>query len=226
MEAIVLAGGLGSRLRKIVADVPKPMAPINGRPFLEILLSQLAKNNFNRVIISIGYMGQVIKNHFSSNFMNMDIVYVHEDAPLGTGGGVRLAMEKIAQDHVYIFNGDTFLNLEVDRVESQWRQNKNPIIIARKVEDTSRFGRLLIKENSVIGFDEKSIDGPGMINAGCYVLNRGQLFDFKLGNAFSLEKDYLAKQVVRSKFDVFITKGEFIDIGVPDDYLRSQLMLS
>jgi D-glycero-alpha-D-manno-heptose 1-phosphate guanylyltransferase len=225
MEAIVLAGGQGTRLREIVADVPKPMAPINGRPFLELLLSQLAKNNFKRVIISIGYMGSAIRKHFNDNFMGMDISYVQEDVPLGTGGGVKLAMEKVMLDHVYIFNGDTFLDLEVNLVELQWEKNKRPIIIARKIENTSRYGTLLLKENSVIGFNEKSIDGPGMINAGCYVLKRNQLSMYQSDVAFSLEQDYLAKEVSKSTFDVFITKGKFIDIGVPDDYMRAQFEL-
>jgi D-glycero-alpha-D-manno-heptose 1-phosphate guanylyltransferase len=221
MEAIVLAGGFGTRLRQVVSDVPKPMAPIAGRPFLEILLSQLALKNFKRVILSIGYMGEIIKDHFKDKYMDMDLVYVEEKTPLGTGGAVRFAMDKVVENHVYVFNGDTFLDLEVHHVEEKWKHNKNPIIIARLLKDTARYGRLTIKNEIVTGFSEKGVEGPGYINAGCYVFNKNQLDNFESGKIFSLEQDFLEKEVTKARFDVFFTNGRFIDIGIPEDYFRA-----
>lgn len=225
MEAVVLAGGFGTRLRQIVPDVPKPMAPVAGRPFLEIVLGRLANKGFKRVVLSLGYMPGVISGHFGSTFSGMELDYVVEEAPLGTGGGVRLAMERIRADHVFIFNGDTFLDIEADRLEACWHQHRVPIVVGRSVLDTARYGRLLIECGRVLGFTEKGVSGPGLINAGCYVFSRGQLDGFPLMTSFSLENDFLAKVVSKQRFDVFVTEGRFIDIGVPDDYYRAQVDL-
>lgn len=226
MEAIVLAGGFGTRLREMVPDLPKPMAPVAGKPFLEILLSDLARKGFKRVVLSLGYRAEIIIAHFGERFAGMEIVYVVEDAPLGTGGAVRLGMTRCLCDHVFIFNGDTFLDLEADAVELLWQKHRHPIIVAREVPDTTRYGRLLVESGRVTGFTEKGISGPGLINAGCYVLGAGQLDAWPLNTAFSLEADYLAPAVKAVPVDVFETQGLFIDIGVPEDYRRAQTLLA
>jgi len=226
MEAIILAGGLGTRLRDVVADVPKPMAPIDGRPFLEILLNSLAQKGFSKVVLSVGYMADKISSHFGSNFGNLEIVYVVDKFPLGTGGATRLAAEACSQDHVFVFNGDTYLDLEVERVENQWRLERRQIIVGRKVSDTLRFGRLIIEDNVVTGFAEKGIAGPGLINAGCYVLETNSLSQFPVHQPFSIETDYLLPEIGRGAVDVFVTDGVFIDIGIPEDYMRAQELLA
>jgi D-glycero-alpha-D-manno-heptose 1-phosphate guanylyltransferase len=226
MEAIILAGGFGTRLRLVVPDCPKPMAPIAGRPFLEILLGSLSHKGFKRVVLSLGFMASKIVAHFGDHFAGMEIVYVIEDSPLGTGGAVRLAMDQCKADHLFVFNGDTFLDLEVGAVEQQWRQCHHPIMLGREVPDTARYGRLIIEQGHVIGFTEKGVTGPGIINAGCYVFDSKQLASFEVNTAFSLETDYLAKAVSQSTFDLFVTTGQFIDIGVPEDFLRAQTELA
>jgi D-glycero-alpha-D-manno-heptose 1-phosphate guanylyltransferase len=226
MEAIILAGGFGTRLRQLVSDLPKPMAPIAGRPFLEILLTSLASKGFKRVILSVGYMSDKISNYFGRSFDGVELLYAIEDEPLGTGGGVRQSMDMLINDHVFVFNGDTFLDVEVKMLEKCWHARKRPIIIGRQVSNTSRYGRLLEFEGIATGFDEKGIAGPGLINAGCYVLQKGQLDRFPLRHAFSLETDFLASAVSQGEFDVFITKGLFIDIGVPEDFLLAQTELA
>ena len=226
MQAIVLAGGFGTRLREVVADVPKPMAPIGRRPFLEIFLNTLAAKGFSRVVMSVGYMAHKISDYFGETHAGMKLLYAHEQCPLGTGGGVRLAIEQITTDHAFVFNGDTFLDLESVLVENHWQSRQRPIIVGREVPETSRYGRLLEKDGVVTGFAEKGMNGPGLINAGCYVLGRQQLNMFKLGVPFSLEKDFLIPAVERCEFDVFVTTGAFIDIGVPEDYMRAQQELS
>lgn len=225
-EAIVLAGGFGTRLRQMVADRPKPMAPVAGRPFLEILLDSLAAKGIERVVLSLGFMAETIVRHFGESFAGISLEYVVEDRPLGTGGATRLAMASCRGDHVFIFNGDTFLDLELDAVERLWQACRRPIIVGREVADTARYGRLLAADGRITGFTEKGIPGRGLINAGCYVFNRGQLDDFALNQAFSLEADYLSAAVSRTWFGLFTTAAEFIDIGVPEDYLRAQALLA
>lgn len=226
MEAIILAGGFGTRLREVVTDVPKPMAPVAGRPFLEIVLSSLAKKGFSRVVLSLGFMADSIIGHFKDTYEGLELEYVVETEPLGTGGAVRLAMTKSNCDHVYVFNGDTYLDLEVDELERHWQNRHNPIIVGREVPDTARYGRLVVDEGRVIGFAEKGLCGPGLINAGCYVFNHNQLDQFPVNKAFSLELDFLAKAVLSQTIDAFVTHGHFIDIGVPEDYHRAQTELA
>lgn len=225
MEAIVLAGGFGTRLREVVPDLPKPMAQVAGRPFLEILLSDLARKGFKRVVLSLGYMAESIIAHFGERFAGLEIAYAVEDTPLGTGGAVRLSMTRCFGDHVFIFNGDTFLDLEAAEVELLWQKHQQPIIVARHVPDTMRYGRLVIVRGRVTGFTEKGVGGPGCINAGCYVLGAGQLDSWPLNTPFSLEADYLSQAVKVEPLYVFETRGLFIDIGVPEDYLRAQTIL-
>lgn len=226
MEAIVLAGGLGTRLREVVPDWPKPMAPVAGRPFLEILLRSLAAKGFSRVVLSLGFMAKKISNHFGTQFAGMDLDYVVEDRPLGTGGAVRLATTLCAKDHVFVLNGDTFLDLEAEMIEQHWSARRNPIIVARQVPDTARYGRLMVQDGLVKGFTEKGVSGQGLINAGCYIFDRTQLDSFALNKPFSLEADFLANAVLGMPVDVFVSNGHFIDIGIPDDYSRAQTELA
>ena len=226
MEAIVLAGGLGTRLREVVPGLPKPMAPVAGRPFLEILLTTLARKGFRRVALSLGYMAEKVVAHFGNQFAGMELVYEIEDTPLGTGGAVRQALTRCHEGHVFVFNGDTYLDLEVSDVEARWQIHQVPIIVAREVPDTARYGRLNAVGERVIGFLEKGVAGPGLINAGCYVLPVAALNKFALGQAFSLETDFLAKIVGEQRIDLFVSNGHFIDIGIPEDYARAQSELA
>ena len=225
MEAIVLAGGFGTRLRQVVADVPKPMAPIAGHPFLEILLGSLARKGFSRVVLSLGFMAEKISDRFGTQFAGIDIACVVEDTPLGTGGAIRLAFEACTQDHVFVFNGDTYLDLEVQSLEQHWQANRHPIVVGRQVPDTSRYGRLIVDGGRVTSFAEKGMAGPGLINAGCYVLAKDALARFPLNQPFSIETDYLVPEVARATVQVFETVGVFIDIGIPEDYARAQNLL-
>ena len=225
-EAIILAGGFGTRLRQVVPDLPKPMAPVAGRPFLEVLLDYLLKSGFKRVILSLGYRADIIQHHFGNCFKTMELEYVVEDTPLGTGGAVRLAVERCTSDHVFIFNGDTFLEADISVVEALWQAQQKPIIVAREVPDTSRYGRLLTDGDQIVGFSEKGVSGAGLINAGCYLLPVGVLNNYAAGAAFSLEADFFAPYVQQQTILYHVTNGRFIDIGVPDDYARAQKELA
>jgi len=226
MEAIVLAGGFGTRLREMVPSLPKPMAPVCGRPFLEILLASLAEKGFARVVLSLGYLAESVVDHFGDSFAGMRLVYEIERTPLGTGGALRRALHRCEADHVFVLNGDTYLDLEVDEVEAQWMRDHVPIIVAREVPDTTRYGRLNTAGRHVVGFASKGISGSGLINAGCYVFPRNIVRKFPADEAFSLEDDFLAKSAARFPIDCFVCHGDFIDIGVPDDYVRAQSELA
>ena len=226
MEAVVLAGGFGNRLRSVVSDVPKPMAPIAGQPFLEILLTLLSRKGFSRVVLSLGYLADKVVSYFGPSFQGMELVYEVEQTPLGTGGAVGAALRRCEQDHVYIFNGDTFLDLEVAQVESNWRETMRPLLVACEVLDTSRYGRIQVLDGRLTGFLEKGESGPGLINAGCYVLPPDFLENFKINRPFSLEADFIAKTLSSAEIGVFLTSGRFIDIGVPEDFARAQNELS
>jgi D-glycero-alpha-D-manno-heptose 1-phosphate guanylyltransferase len=226
MEAIVLAGGFGTRLRQVVPDLPKPMAPIAGRPFLEILLSTLARKGFTRVVLSLGFMSDKIIEHFGNSFKGMELLYEVEPLPLGTGGAIRAALARFLSDHVYIFNGDTYLDLEVDALERLWQSKHNPVIVVREVADTARFGKVEMRDGQVVAFREKGMSGPGLINAGCYILPQNLLDDFPSNKPFSIESEFFIESLQRIRFDGFITHGRFIDIGVPDDYALAQTVLA
>ncbi|WNV05352.1 nucleotidyltransferase family protein [Candidatus Methylospira mobilis] len=226
MEAIVLAGGLGTRLRQTVPDLPKPMAPIAGRPFLEILLSMLAGKRFARVVISLGYMSEKIISHFGASYRGMELVYEIDPLPLGTGGAIRAALARCTADHAFVFNGDTYIDLDTEALERYWQIKKNPLIVVRKVKETARFGCVELRDGRVTAFLEKGRDGCGLINAGCYVLPTDALDEFPMGKPFSIESDYFVRNAQSIRFDGFVYSGRFIDIGVPDDYALAQSELA
>ena len=223
MEGIVLAGGFGTRLRQVVPDLPKPMAPVAGRPFLEILLAALGAKGFRRLVLSLGYKAETVVAHFGGRFAGIDLVYEIEDRPLGTGGAIRRALAHCHADHAYILNGDTYLDLEAGEIEAQWQSARVPLIVAAEVPDTARYGRLITAGRRVTGFLEKGAAGSGLINAGCYVFPVDIARNFPDAETFSLERDFLPGAIQRSPFHCFVSRGHFIDIGVPEDYARAQI---
>ena len=226
MEAIVLAGGLGTRLRRVVPDVPKAMALVSGRPFLEIVLGTLARKGIGRIVLALGYKAECIERHFGAGYAGMVLAYEIERSPLGTGGALRQALRQCRSDHVYVLNGDTYIDLEVDAIEAQWQRHRLPIIVARDVPDTGRYGRLDVAGEYVVGFAEKGRSGRGLINAGAYVFPAAIAGEFPDDRAFSLENEFLSDAVVRLPVQFFVSRGHFIDIGVPEDYARAQIELA
>ncbi|WP_338844821.1 nucleotidyltransferase family protein [Massilia sp. W12] len=222
MEAIILAGGLGTRLRHLVPDLPKPMAVVGGKPFLEIVLQRLAAAGFEHIVLSIGYMSEKIISHFGSQFQGMRLSYEIETSPLGTGGALRNALDVCKTDHAFVLNGDSYLELDYQALEDMWCAQRMPVIVGRRVEDVARYGQLVVDGKHVLDFLEKTGQGAGVINAGCYVLPKTILNDFARDSVFSLESDFLAPQVRLQDFLVYVAEGYFIDIGIPQDYLRAQ----
>ena len=227
MEAIVLAGGLGTRLRSVVADLPKAMAPVAGRPFLEHLLDDLVDAGFASVVLAIGYRAEAIREHFRDRYRGLPLAYSIEGQPLGTGGAIRLAMNRASSPEVFVVNGDTFIEVDYSGMLAAHRRASAALTIAvHEVSDAARYGALVIAGERVQGFFEKGRAGPGWINAGVYLLARTLLDDVALPTAFSFESDYLVPNVADLKPLAFPTEGLFIDIGVPEDYTRAQSLLA
>ena len=139
MEAIILAGGFGKRLKSKIKDIPKPMAPINGRPFLEYIMQKLLNYGFDHVVLSVGYKSEVISDYFGDNYFGIRISYVKETSPLGTGGAIKLALTKSKEDHIFIINGDTYFDIDFLQIDRYWQLHKKPIIVTTNVSDRSRY---------------------------------------------------------------------------------------
>lgn len=225
MEAIVLAGGFGTRLRSAVSNLPKPMAPVAGRPFLELLLSSLKAKGITRAILSIGYRYEAITSHFDNHALGIDLTYEIESKPLGTGGAIAAALRHVTSDHVFVFNGDTYLELDLNAVAAMWPGDRTPVVVARSVPDTERFGRLEIAHGRVSRFLASGSKGAGAVNAGCYLIPKNIFDSVPMPQAFSFEQDFLARRPPLS-LRMFITSGQFIDIGVPEDLQRAQIDLA
>lgn len=226
MRAVVLAGGLGTRLRSKVPDIPKVMAPVGGRPFLEYVLGRLITGGITEIILSVGYRADVIIRHFGRNYGAAVLDYAVETAPLNTGGAARYALEGRGTDPALVLNGDTLLDLEYAEFAEWYQESPVPIaVVLRKVQDVARYGLVLVSGERVTGFLEKGGSGPGLINAGVYIV-QPQVFDnYQLAGNFSLEKDLLQRHYGLLQPRAFITDGYFIDIGIPEDYERAKTEL-
>ena len=225
-EAVILAGGKGTRLSHVVMDVPKPMAPINSKPFLQILLDKLHEENFRRVVMSVGHKYENIVEFFGSSYKKIEIVYAIERQPLGTGGATKISLAKCQQQIVFVINGDTFLDFDPNDVLERWKLLQKPMVLAKEFHDASRYGTLQMNGSHVTAFIEKGIAGRGYINAGCYLFDRNLLCKKKQHLPFSLEKDVLPELAEKLLLEAYITEGQFIDIGVPADYAAAQKIFS
>lgn len=223
MEAIILAGGFGTRLRHLVPDVPKPMAPVDGRPFLRYILDDLIQKGVTRVVLAVGYLKEIIIDYFGNSYRGIEIIYSIEDTPLLTGGAVKKALEKCIADTVFVVNGDTYFDVELSGMKSfKKRSGVKCVIAATYMYDFSRYGTLNLDKNSIIlSFEEKKQLEKGIINGGIYLLDRNYLDDVDK-DIFSLEKEVFESRVKKHEFAAFISNGYFIDIGIPEDYKKAQ----
>jgi len=221
-EAVILAGGLGTRLREVVSDLPKPMAPVNGRPFLEYLLSYLQKYHIRKVILATGYKHETISAHFGNNYKSLDIIYSVEKEPLGTGGALLLATDKITDDNFLMLNGDTYFEVNLPDFENFHVSSDAVMSVAlRPVKNAGRYGTVTLNNGRIVSFSEKAGESQGLINGGIYMINRDWFRSVAPGSSFSLEKDILEKKITGNFIAGFVSDSYFIDIGVPEDYLRA-----
>lgn len=227
MQAIVLAGGLGTRLRGVVPDLSKPMAPVAGRPFLAWVLDALVDAGFERVVLAVGYRHEAIRDHFGAAYRGLPLAYSVEHRPLGTGGAIRLAAQSPARDPWFVLNGDTFVELDHRAMLDLHRRGGERMTLAVcRVPDAGRYGAVEIEAGHVCRFREKGIAGPGAINAGTYLLSPQVVETIPTGEVFSFEQQLLMPRVGELRPAAFETAGLFIDIGVPDDYARAQQLFA
>jgi D-glycero-alpha-D-manno-heptose 1-phosphate guanylyltransferase len=221
-EAIVLCGGLGSRLRSVVADVPKPMAQVAGRPFLEYLLEFLRLQGVGRVILAVGYKREVIIAHFGAAWDGLEIDYAIETEPRGTGGGTRLAVDRLRGDSALLLNGDSFLARPLAPLRAALAAGRDLVLTVRPEPDTGRYGVCEVEDGRVIGFRPGVPGGAGLINAGVYALRRGLFDGFDLPEVFSFEQDFMAPHIGRLSVGAVVADEPFIDIGLPESYALAQ----
>ncbi|PID94031.1 MAG: D-glycero-D-manno-heptose 1-phosphate guanosyltransferase [Bacteroidetes bacterium] len=224
-EAIILAGGFGTRLQKVVRDVPKPMAHIAGRPFLEYQLDYLIAQGIRRVIFSLGYLPEVIMSHFGDSYGSLHLCYAIEPEPLGTGGAIAFAAKQVEGEAFWVFNGDSLFEVDLQKMERfHFERHTDFTLALRAVDDVSRYGAVETDEMGIITrFQEKdTVPRKGVINGGIYLVN-GASF---LGNApegkFSVEKTFFMPDDRPLSMAGIVSNGYFIDIGIPEDYQRAQ----
>ncbi|EQA9336117.1 D-glycero-D-manno-heptose 1-phosphate guanosyltransferase [Campylobacter jejuni] len=214
MQAIILCGGLGARLKSVIKDIPKPMAPIDNKPFLEFIFEYLKKQGIKEVILAVSYKYEVIKEYFKDEFLGIKIKYSIEKEPLGTGGAIKEAL-KFVKNEAYVLNGDTFFDIDLSKL----KLNESKICLALKqMNDFDRYGTVNVDEQDlVISFEEKVFKKQGLINGGIYLLTKDVFNEFDLEKKFSFE-EFLQENYKKLKARAEICDDYFIDIGVPEDY--------
>ena len=223
-EAIILAGGLGTRLRDAVPDVPKCMAPVAGKPFLSYVIDYLRMQGIERFVFSLGYKWGIAEEYLRNEYPTLDYTSVIEQEPLGTGGAIQLAMQKALSNDVIVANGDTLFKVNVHDLFKIHHTNDAECTLALKpMKNFDRYGVVEIDDNDrIISFKEKQFYTDGIINGGIYILNQEKFLLRSLPGKFSFEKEYLEKFPGEGKFYASVQNEYFIDIGIPEDYQRAQ----
>jgi D-glycero-alpha-D-manno-heptose 1-phosphate guanylyltransferase len=223
LEAIVLAGGFGTRIQSVVSDVPKPMAPVAGNPFLYYILQSLVKQDIDRIILAVGYKKDSIINHFGNRFENIEILYSLEDEPLGTGGGIRKAVPMAEGDEVLVINGDTYFDIPLSNlIKFHCKGSFDLTMSLKPMENFDRYGSVIIDQDRVVGMKEKKPCKEGLINGGVYVVKKSILDKFPPDFKFSFETEVLEKGIYNMRIGAYVSDGYFIDIGIPEDYAKAQ----
>jgi len=228
IDIIILAGGLGTRLASVVSEVPKPMAPVAGKPFLDHLLCKLPMQNVNQIILAVGYKYEKIEEYYGHQYQNVPIIYSIEKEPLGTGGGIALALEKMTSEHGVILNGDTYFDVNYEELLEVHRDSNCHITLALKqIENPDRYGTVLLDKSKIVRFQEKVLGiKTGLINGGVYAISAAIKDLLPDATKFSFEKEVLEMNVEKGFLAGYISKGLFIDIGIPADYERAQTIFA
>ena len=223
-EAIILAGGLGTRLRSVVNDRPKSMAEVNGKPFMEYLLDFLIDHDIERFIFSVGHKSNFITNYFGSSYRGRQVVYAYEDEPLGTGGAILNAVSLAHHDNVLITNGDSLFRVDVKAEIVAHLEAKNDVTLALKpMKNFERYGSIIMDENNrITDFREKMKIAEGIINGGVYIFNIPAFLDCNFEGKFSIERDYFEAHVKTRKMGGYVADDYFLDIGIPSDFEKAQ----
>ena len=226
MKAIILAGGLGTRLRNVVPDLPKPLAPVNGRPFLDYIFERCLYGNFDLVLLSVGYLHQKFIDRYGNKFLELPIKYCVEEELLGTGGAIKKACELLGtSEDIFIINGDTYAVLDYRKMLSYHKRVGADVSIATYfMEEFDRYGAIeRDQDGRILSFKEKKYCTAGEINAGVYCLSTNFLKGVDM-NKFSFEQ-YMSDHVNSRKLFAYPEVAKFLDIGIPEDYqLANEVM--
>ena len=223
-QAIILAGGLGTRLKGTVPDLPKCMAPVNSRPFLFYVINYLRSQGIEKFIFSLGYKHEVIEEYLSTQFATLNYESLNEREPLGTGGAILAACYKTTEENVLVVNGDTLFKVSVAAASSfHFKKKAHCSLVLKPMKNFDRYGAVELNDDySIQSFKEKKFYKEGLINGGVYILNVPIFMDEELPSKFSFEKDYLEKFYSTRKIFATIQDEYFIDIGIREDYQRVQ----
>lgn len=230
-EAIILAGGLGTRLRPVVSELPKCLAPVAGKPFLYYVISHLQKEGIENFILSVGYKSDAIIDYINKDFgsQNKPGSKIHfefsiEEEPLGTGGAVKLSCKKLSGHNALVCNGDTLFKINVNQLNKfHFAHDAECSLCLKPMKDFERYGVVEINaDQSIKSFKEKQFYKEGLINGGVYALQAASFVKEDYPEKFSFEKDYLEKLVAKRKMFGMIQDEYFIDIGIPEDFTRAQ----
>jgi D-glycero-alpha-D-manno-heptose 1-phosphate guanylyltransferase len=233
VEAIILAGGLGTRLRSAVPNLPKPMAPINGKPFLEYLLDYWLQQGIKRFILSVGYKGEVIREQFGTKYKDVDLNYAIEKEPLGTGGGLLLSIKQLkSQKPFLLLNGDTFFAVNLKNLFKHHNDCNSDITLSLvKIPNNKRYSAILLNKYGLINSIERRIESSkeDLSNGGVYVMKKNLFEECKLTSKkkCSLENNLIPDLLSQKRrVSGFVSSAKFIDIGVPSDYNRAEKILT
>jgi len=224
LTAVILAGGRGTRLRSAVADRPKVLAPVGGRPFLTYLLDLWERAGGRRVVLCTGFMADQVREALGESYRTLSLCYSVEHEPLGTAGALRLALNCRVSDPMLVFNGDSFIKADLlDFYQWFTAAEREAGLILTRVPDAGRFGKVQWEEDGLIRhFEEKHPEaGVGWINAGVYLLTHRALRDIPPGRFYSLERQLFPRLANHSLFG-YPCPGAFIDIGTPDSWRMAQ----
>jgi D-glycero-alpha-D-manno-heptose 1-phosphate guanylyltransferase len=223
MEAIVLAGGMGTRLKSVVSEIPKPMAPVGDKPFLAFLLEWLSDSGVATVVLSVGYKWEVIRDHFGVRNRGMSLKYAVEDKPLGTGGAVALALRETTERSVLVVNGDTAFPVDLaELLRTHAESGAGATLALKEMTDFDRYGTIDLSDSgSVNAFREKSPCAKGLINGGIYAMDRAFLEGRGLPERFSLEQEVFEKEAGKGALRGVVFGAPFLDIGIPEDYAKA-----
>ncbi len=224
MEAIILAGGLGTRLKETIGAMPKCMAPVNGKPFLSYIFEYLAQQKCTRAILSLGYKHRLVTDWLEDQDFLFEVDCIIENEPLGTGGGILAAIEEAKTDDVVALNGDTMFKVNLQEQLAFHKKNNAATTLAlKKMHQFDRYGVVNINDQNIItSFEEKHFCEEGLINGGVYCINKEAYLAKPLQEKFSFERDYLERFCDEKKFYGYVSDSYFIDIGIPVDYTLAQ----
>ena len=227
-EAIILAGGLGTRLRDAVPDLPKCMAPVNNKPFLSYVIDHLSKQGIKRFIFSLGYRSEAFTKYLAETLSPESFQVVIEKEPLGTGGAIKLACSYSSEKNILALNGDSLFAINLtSQSDFHVSHNAHCTLALKYMENFDRYGAVVVNsDHTIASFKEKQLYEKGLINGGVYILNREAFLDKGLPEKFSFETDYLQKYYTSGNMYGLVQDAYFIDIGIPEDYQRAQTELT